>query len=103
MDKLDELKMMSGRHEQVTLSDVFEARKSLTQEDEEESIEKELESVVFHNSTDHVKKLSEDDAIKPIPITKTISKALPKKKKTNSALRVVPKDSDDLSSLIGSY
>ena len=107
MEKIDELRLISGKHEQVDMDQVFKARQ-LSALDEEKQIEDELKSVVFHNSQDFVKELNPDSVIKPVPIIKnTIAKKkiLPKKKK-NPALRVAPKSPDNnnnLGSLIGSY
>lgn len=99
IEKLDELRMLSGRNDSVPVDRVFEARR--LEEEAAKKEEEELASIVFHNSKDRVKKISDTAPIQPIPITKKIVKGLPKKKK-KTALPVASKE-DDLSALIGNY
>jgi hypothetical protein len=99
IEKLDELKMMSGRQEGVGLEQVLAARRyheaSMEQADEEE-----LASIVFGGPETE----ATPSAPQAIPITKAIvKKVLPSKKKAKLALSVRPAPSNDLSSLLGMY
>merc|ERR1712137_696860 len=96
LEMLDELKALSGRKETVGVDEVFDARKAAEEAAiQEEEIE--LASVVFQ-SADNIKRISEEAAIKPISITKPITK--PKKKNRKTNIPLVPKSAEsELSSL----
>lgn len=104
IEKLDELKMLSGRNDTVEVDKIFEARKQ--EEEEAMKEEEELASIIFQNSKDNVKRVSDDSTIKPIPISKKIVKLTKKPKQKTFGFSVATKKkepSDALSSLIGSY
>ena len=112
IEKLDELKMLSGRNDNVEVDKIFEVRKLEDEQakKEEEEEEEELASIEFKNSQQNsVKKISNDSVIKPIPISKKIVKLT--KKPTRKGVGVIsakknaerPSSTDALASLIGSY
>jgi hypothetical protein len=104
LESLDELKMINARNQEVDMEDLLALSKPQTIELEIQDDEEELSNVVFQNSSNYVKKITDETVPSLPPIPKTIAKKpLPTKKKKKVLPGVVVKQSGALAGLLGNY